>query len=86
MNGVETISDVTAEMRRMMPNACGDWADRTDHAARPISNSLRDHFAGQALPAVLVKCADADFVEHVASWAYSIADAMLAERSKATEQ
>jgi len=51
--------------------------------------SLRDWFAGQAIPAVIEKCGGdrgrakySTFEEYFAVTAYEIADAMLRERSK----
>jgi hypothetical protein len=33
------IQAVTAEMRRLMPNACGDWADKIDAALAPAARA-----------------------------------------------
>lgn len=33
----DTIRAVTAEMRRFMPNACGDWANKIDDALFSIA-------------------------------------------------
>nr|DAH84820.1 MAG TPA: hypothetical protein [Caudoviricetes sp.] len=41
--------------------------------------SLRDYFAGQALPIAELR---GETTDRIADWAYAIADAMLAERSK----
>lgn len=50
--------------------------------------SLRDWFAGQALPTLLDLCRGdnrgVSFADHVAENAYEIADAMLKARSKAS--
>jgi len=42
--------------------------------------TLRDYFAGQALP--IIEVAPRDEAKHIAAFAYEIADAMLKERSK----
>lgn len=53
-----------------------------------VCMSLRDYFAGQALTGMLSQPADRanveayDYPERAAAWAYSFADAMLAERAK----
>lgn len=47
--------------------------------------SLRDYFAGQALTGMLADASRSGSVEHYVDDAYSIADAMLAERQKERE-
>ena len=47
--------------------------------------SLRDYFAGQALAGMLADTSRSGSVEHYVDDAYSIADAMLAERQKERE-
>lgn len=47
--------------------------------------TLRDWFAGQALPVVAMPASDGSIcqnTEKLAAWAYELADAMLAERNK----
>lgn len=86
----ETVADVTAEMRRWMPHACGDWADRIDRASRLGDDTLRDWFAGQALGPTLMSMANGlhsvqrgkTVVESAVADAYAVADAMLAERER----
>ena len=46
--------------------------------------SLRDHFAGLALPGLIVTKPDDVTLDLVAKAAYNVADAMMAERDKAT--
>lgn len=91
MSAPETIADVTAEMRRLMPNACGDWADRIDRAARPSADTLRDWFAGQALAGLCASMPVGRWTDTtqgimggkgLSGAAYTVADAMLAERAK----
>lgn len=50
--------------------------------------SLRDYFAGQALPALLTLVSDnmENFPQFVAERTYQLADAMLAEREKEPKQ
>ena len=45
--------------------------------------SLRDHFAGLALPGLIVTKPDDVTLDLVAKAAYNVADAMMAERDKA---
>lgn len=88
MSAPETVADVTAEMRRVMPNACSDWADRIDRASRPSADTLRDWFAGQMIPQIvladLTSGTSAAGPEQCAEAAYVMADAMLAARTPTT--
>ena len=47
--------------------------------------TLRDYFAGQALPTVLFVSEEDDKDEELAARTYKIADAMLSEREKAND-
>jgi hypothetical protein len=85
----ETVADITAEMRRAMPNSCGDWADWIDAAVRPQPTSLRDWFAGQALGPLVAKGMPTSFGSDLEQWqktiasaSYGIAAAMLATREQ----
>ncbi len=55
----------------------------TQSNAAPQPNPLRDHFAGLAMQGLVRKFAeDEEPIEELASFAYDIADAMLAKRGK----
>lgn len=65
------------------PESRGSSGAVTGHSQAGMS--LRDWFAGKALPVVAMPDANGRFTqdpEILASWAYALADAMLAERAK----
>jgi hypothetical protein len=67
-----------------MSNPSGGYAFPSE-AYKSIGMTLRDYFAARAMSSFVgeIDPRDED-VSHRAKWAYRVADAMLAEREKAT--
>lgn len=68
----------------------GEWNLEATDDSLPVGMSLRDYFAAQALPLTEYACdasetTGCNAVAH-AKAAYAIADAMIAERTKAGEE
>lgn len=61
---------------------CGDTERPYSHVYSYGGMSLRDYFAGQALPAIITPGTMGMTVDLDAEMAYRFADAMLAEREK----
>lgn len=58
------------------------WSYKGEPNSEAMGMSLRDYFAGQALAGLVVGDEGGTYHQQNAAMAYSLADAMIAERSK----
>lgn len=74
------------DFRSLDPSSPNTLGEELERRRRSRGMTLRDYFAGQALPGIMARGASLiatdDFAGEAARLAYEVADAMLAERAK----